>query len=59
MERYNTGSHQDPEAWHHVSGGLSTRSAGHEEAQAREAGPAVRCGVRGTDLHCDRVYESR
>lgn len=42
MERYNTGSHQNLKAWHHVSRGLPPGSTGHEETEAREAGPVVR-----------------
>lgn len=45
MERDDAGGHQDPEARHYVSRGLPSRGAGHEEAQAREAGAAVRSGV--------------
>lgn len=45
MERYNTGGDQDPEARHHVPGGLPAGGSGHEETETRKAGSALRCGV--------------
>ncbi|KAG7249932.1 hypothetical protein CRUP_000789, partial [Coryphaenoides rupestris] len=56
VERDDARCHQDSEAGHHVPGGLPAGGAGHEEAAAREAGAAVRRGVRGAHLHRHRVH---
>lgn len=59
VERHHQGGHQDPEAGHHVPGGLPAGGPDHEEAAARQAGAAVRRGLRGAHLHRDRVHGQR
>lgn len=59
MERHDACRNQDSETRHDVAWGLSAGSSGHEETETREAGPAVRRGVWGTDLHRHRVHGTR
>ena len=59
VERHHQGGHQDPEARHHVARGLPAGGPDHEEAPPRQAGAAVRRGLRGAHLHRDRVHGER
>ena len=59
MERHNARGDQDLEDRHHVPGGVPHGGSGHEEAEAREAGAALRGGVRGAHLHRHRVHGAR
>ncbi|PKU27944.1 proto-oncogene tyrosine-protein kinase yrk- hypothetical protein [Limosa lapponica baueri] len=57
VERHHEGGGEDAEAGHHVARGLPGGGSDHEAAAARQAGAALRRGVRGAHLHRHRVHE--
>lgn len=59
MERHHQGGGKDPEARHHVARVLPGGGSDHEEAPTRQAGAAVRRGVRRTHLYRHRVHVQR